>query len=277
MTISFLKMNASGNDFIIVDVRHSPWHEDIHLLKADISKISNRKNVGCDQFVILKASEKADILMDIHNFDGSVSGACGNATRCVASLLMEEKDIDRVIIETSAGILRAWKEGDLIAVNMGKANFDWQQIPLKSKKNTDDFTIAGFKKFNFSAANVGNPHIVSFVTSDLTDKEFFDFGPKLETNNLFPEKTNVEFAQILSKNHIKVRVWERGAGETLACGSGACAVTAIALKKNLVDDKRIKVSFKGGDIFIEQQDNGEIVMIGDYNRIFSGVLDADFL
>ncbi len=266
-------MSGAGNDFVIIDARTDPYQ----LTAQQIAKISNRKNIGCDQLIVLRNSPSADLLMEIYNSDGSKSGACGNATRCVAAILLQEKLVDKVNIETEAGILQAWADDDLIAVNMGQPKFSWQQIPLAEEKNTDDFIVDNINQYRFTAVNIGNPHIVTFVNQDLSNEEFFAIAPKLESNLLFPEKTNVEFAQILSPNHIKVRVWERGVGETLACGSGACAVVVVAIKKNLVVREKIKISFKGGDLFINWAEDGSVIMSGSYQTIFSGILDESFL
>jgi len=263
-------MSGAGNDFIIIDVRNS----DYQFSATQISKISDRTNIGCDQFVLLKNSLEADLLMEIYNSDGSFSAACGNATRCVAAILMAEKFIDKVTIETAAGILSAWVEGDLIAVNMGQPKFSWSEIPLSEPKNTDDFMIVGR---HFAAVNMGNPHIITFINQDLSNQEFLTLGSNLEVHPLFPQRTNIEFAQILSPNHIKVRVWERGAGETLACGSGACAVVVVAIRKNLVAKEKTKVSFKGGDLFIEWSNDGSVIMSGGYQKIAEGVLDESLL
>ncbi|MCE3254956.1 MAG: dapF [Rickettsiaceae bacterium] len=266
-------MSAAGNDFVIVDARKDNYQFTASL----ITKISKRNNIGCDQFILLKNSSKADILMEIYNSDGSTSAACGNATRCVAKILMEEKSVDKVTIETAAGILPSWKDGNLIAVDMGKPKFDWQEIPLLTQQNTEDFVVDQNIKYHFSAVNMGNPHIVSFIDQDLSDKEFFEIAPKLETHNIFPQKTNIEFAQILSPTHIKVRVWERGAGETLACGSGACAVAVAAIRKSLVEKAKLKITFKGGDLFIQWFENNQVIMSGDCQKIFNGVFDESFI
>jgi diaminopimelate epimerase len=275
--IKFLKMNGAGNDFVIICARESLDEEALQLTAKQISKICNRSNVGCDQLIILEDSESADVLMEIYNADGSKSGACGNATRCVASILMEERGVGEVKIQTAAGVLKAWNDGDLVAVNMGKPEFSWDKIPLLKEKNTEDFVIDGFEKYHFSAVNMGNPHIVHFLDEEISDVDFFKIGPNLEVHSLFSQKTNVEFAQIITPNHIKVRVWERGSGETLACGSGACAVAVAAIRKNLVPRRKIKISFKGGDLFIDWQADGSVVMIGGFERIFSGVFDTNFL
>ena len=263
-------MSGAGNDFVIIDSRKNNYQ----FSAAQITKISDRSNIGCDQFVLLKNSSQADLLMEIYNSDGSISAACGNATRCVAAILMAEKFVDKVTIETASGILSAWFEGDLIAVNMGQPKFAWGEIPLSEPKDTDDFVIDGR---HFSAVNMGNPHIVNFINQDLSNQEFLTIGPKLEVHPLFPQRTNIEFAQILSPTHIKVRVWERGAGETLACGSGACAVAVAAIRKNLVAKEKIKISFKGGDLFIEWSNDGSVIMLGGYQKIAEGVLGESFM
>lgn len=277
MSINFLKMNGAGNDFVIVDTRQNSKQDNIQFTPDQISKISNRSNVGCDQFIIIENSASADALMEIYNSDGSKSGACGNATRCVAGMLMEEKGIDELNIQTAAGILKCKKNGDLISVNMGKPKFAWDQIPLLMEKNTDNFVVEEFEKFHFTAVNMGNPHIVTFLQEDLSDQSFLRYGSELEINSLFPQKTNVEFARILSSNHIKVRVWERGAGETLACGSGACAVAVAAIKKGLVERSKIKISFKGGDLFVEWKEDNSVIMSGGYTKVFAGKFDEGFL
>lgn len=271
-------MNGAGNDFVIVDARENSGQKNIQFTPNQIAKISHRSNVGCDQFIIIEDSASADALMEIYNSDGSKSGACGNATRCVAGILMEEKGVSELNIQTAAGILNCQKsDGGLISVNMGKPKFAWDQIPLLIEKNTNDFVIDEFEKFHFTAVNMGNPHIVTFLKEDLSDQSFLRYGSELEINALFPEKTNVEFARILAPDHIKVRVWERGAGETLACGSGACAVVVAAMKKGLVNRSKIKASFKGGDLFIEWRDDGSVIMSGGYTKVFSGTFDEGFL
>ena len=279
-------MSGAGNDFIIIDARKignanrgadDAVGSNYEFSAEQISKISNRKNIGCDQFILLKNSLSADILMEIYNSDGSKSGACGNATRCVAAILIKEKTADKISIETATGILSAWIENDLISVDMGKPKFDWNEIPLREQKNTEYFMVDGVTKYHFSALNIGNPHIVTFLNSDLSDQQFLDLGSKLEINSLFPQKTNVEFAQIITPTHIKVRVWERGAGETLACGSGACAVAVTAIRKNLTPREKLKISFKGGDLFINWLENGSVIMYGGYQKIADGVFDDSFL
>jgi diaminopimelate epimerase len=268
--ISFIKMSGAGNDFIIIDSR-----KDIHQFTSkQIAKISKRNNIGCDQFIILKNSSKAQIFMDIYNSDGSLSDACGNATRCVASLIMAEVGLDRISIETNAGILPCSRNDESILVNMGLPKFSANEIPLSKEM---DSALIKINNFEFSAVNMGNPHIVTFLDNELSDSKFFELGPKFEIHDYFPQKTNVEFVTIINPNHLKVRVWERGVGETLSCGSGACAVGVIAFKKGLVKDEEVKISFKGGDIFISLNKAGEVIMRGQVLTIFYGIIDENFL
>jgi diaminopimelate epimerase len=271
----FIKMNGAGNDFIIFDARKN----HISLTAEKIREIADRKSkhMGCDQIIVIQKSAEADCEMEIYNADGSLSGACGNATRCVASILFEEKENAHVEsankaiikIKTIVGVLETWIKGSLISVNMGKPNFDWQKIPLAYAKDTQKISLQGF---DFACVNVGNPHAVSFIKTPLTDEKFFKVGPKVEADTIFPQKTNVEFARIISDDLIEVRVWERGTGETLACGSGACAVAVLAIKNNLVKSKKITTRFKGGDLIIEWQDDYSIVMTGGYIKEFEGMI-----
>lgn len=265
-------MSGAGNDFVIFDARHS----DVNLNAAQIAKISNRDNIGCDQLIIIRNSEKADCLMDIFNSDGSLSGACGNATRCVASLLFAElNDVVDITIETASGILPCHYLGDLVSVKMGIPKFDWTEIPLSHETSSQNLSLFGY---DFACVNIGNPHAVTFVKESLSDKEFFDIGPKVETHAIFPEKTNVEFCNIISDNLIEVRVWERGAGETLACGSGACAVAIAAIKHKRVNSHQITIRFKGGDLSIQWDgDNSSVIMTGGYSTISDGIIDDELL
>jgi diaminopimelate epimerase len=259
--IHFAKMNAAGNDFVIIDARN----QKIELSKQYIATICNRKNIGCDQLIVINNSIKAYCLLTIYNADGSLSGACGNATRCVAALMMQESNPQEIIIETAAGLLKCWSNTDdkIISVAMG--------IPIFQ----NDFHFDGF---NFYCMDIGNPHAVSFVSEIPKDDIFFKIGSEVEKNNFFPHKTNVEFAKIIYDNLIEVRVFERGAGETLACGSGACAVAVIAMKQNLINSKKTIIRFKGGDLLIEWNGEGSsVVMSGGYNKIYDGVIDEYFL
>jgi diaminopimelate epimerase len=311
--VTFTKMSGAGNDFVIIDARKKP----VPLSLPQIRQISERKNIGCDQLIIIKNSSGADCLMEIYNADGSSSKACGNATRCVAAILLSESKSNLVRIETAAGILKCWQEEfpasifgnkaknnqisdfningfqitgvklksgaiqnnniqavkPVIAVEMGIPDFCWTKIPLARAADAQKIMISNLE---FACVNVGNPHAVAFVSKQLTDAEFFAIGPQVENNPVFLEKTNVEFARILADDLIEVRVWERGAGETLACGSGACAVAVLAIKKNLITKKKIIIRFKGGDLTIcWQGDKAPVIMSGEYKKIFHGIIDIE--
>ena len=270
--LPYSKMSGAGNDFVIFDARNS----EVNLTATQIAKISSRDNIGCDQLIIIRESQKAHCLMDIFNSDGSLSGACGNATRCVASILFSElKDVVDITIETAAGILPCHSIGDLVSVEMGIPKFDWKDIPLSQETSSQDLSLFGYK---FACVNIGNPHAVTFIKDTLSDKEFFDIGPKVETDSIFLEKTNVEFCKIISDNLIEVRVWERGAGETLACGSGACAVGISAIKHKLVNSDEITIRFKGGDLSIKWSgETSSVIMTGGYSTLSDGIIDDELL
>lgn len=275
----FTKMSAAGNDFIIIDSRK----EDISLSKEQIKHLANRQNIGCDQLIIIKNHQggkqesKIDCFIEIYNADGSQAQACGNATRCVAKMIFEEGlDKKQIIIKTIADELQCWAEEDgTISVKMGIPKFTWEKIPMKEKCDTQNI-----KLFNltFHALNIGNPHIVSFSKQTISDQTFFDIAPKIENHENFPEKTNVEFAKIISDDVIQVRVWERGTGETLACGSGACAVGALAIKHKLIKKDQVTIRFKGGNIKINWPNQLQsIIMNGDCQKEFSGPLNSNLL
>lgn len=257
--LKFIKANGLGNDFVIFDARFA----EVNLSAAQIQKISNRKNIGCDQLIIIKKGDvNFDCEMIIYNCDGSISGACGNATRCVAGIIFDDLKKSEILIKTAAGILSCKKAGELILVNMGK---------IKFAKNIELFG------FDFYVADIGNPHAVAFTRQNISDEDFFKIAPQIENHQYFPNKTNVEFARIIDDNLIEVRVFERAAGETLACGSGACAVAAIAIKNSLIKNKQTTIRFKGGDLKIEKLDDDCVIMTGAYEKIFVGEIDNEFL
>jgi diaminopimelate epimerase len=263
--LNFIKMSALGNDFVIFDYRQQYFS----LNSKQILEISNRKNIGCDQLIIIKKPNQnnsqeieIDVEMEIFNCDGSISPTCGNATRCVAGYLFEENPHKKIIvIQTLGGILNCQKINEnLISVNMGKAKF---------------LDNLNFDKYIFNCVDVGNPHAVCFVDKMIDNKDFLSLGPQIENHQQFPNKTNVEFAQIINDQLIAVRVWERGVGETMACGSGACGVAALAIKNKFVNSSKVLVEFTQGRLQIEYI-NDEIIMIGDYQKIFYGKIDEDF-
>jgi diaminopimelate epimerase len=265
--IEFIKMHGLGNDFVIVDTRlekYSFSDDEIRLI------CSRYKGVGCDQFVLIELSDNADCFVRFYNSDGSESGACGNASRCVAWLMIEEKGVDDVVIETTSGLLNCIKKGEnLVSVDMGEAKTDWRNIPLSREVDTLSLPVSCGDLSNGVAVNVGNPHAVFFV-DNVDDVKLEVCGAKLETDALFPQRANISAAQIISKNEIKLRVWERGAGETSACGTGACATFVAANKKGFVSDSA-EIILPGGKLLISC-DNDHIIMTGPVTEVFKGTL-----
>lgn len=265
---SFIKMHGAGNDFVIIDARDRA----VSLSEEQIRRISDRHlGVGCDQVIVVKSSIDSHVNMLIYNADGSEAGACGNATRCVARLFMDEQGVDSVTIETVAGELLASRaDAGLISVDMGVPKLDWQDIPLASEQETLHLDIAYEGYSDPVAVNVGNPHMVFFV-EDTASVDLADVGKHLECHALFPDRANVGFLQVLARDEVRLRVWERGAGETLACGSGACAGVIAGIRRGLLD-ANVTVHLPGGDLFIDWREGEGVVMTGGAEIAFSGVV-----
>ena len=231
--IEFTKMHGLGNDFVIIDRRSNKIEINDNL----IQKLSDRRTgAGCDQLITINnpGGDNADVSIDIFNPAGDKAEACGNGTRCVAKILFDENNEKETLkILSDAGTLIAKKAGDEISVNMGKMTTDWEKIPLSTQMDPLNIPIEveGFDKG--VAVNIGNPHIVFFGKS-IENINLNQIGPEIEKHNFFPNKTNVEFIEILNSNTIKMKVWERGAGVTLACGSGACAAVYAGLEKKII-------------------------------------------
>lgn len=260
MATHFWKMHGLGNDFAIFDARTS----DVPMPPERVRRLADRHfGIGCDQLIRLEASARADVFMRIYNPDGSESGACGNATRCVAKLLGGDARI-----ETEAGILIARSGADGVTVNMGRPGFAWQQIPLARAMPTHPLPQTWHELPPPDAISMGNPHVVFFV-DDVDAVPLGEWGPEIECDPLFPERTNVNMAQIVGRNQIRLRVWERGAGLTLACGSGACATFAAARQRALVGTQAV-VSLPGGELSLEEAVDGAILMTGPAAISFSG-------
>ncbi len=279
--LEFLKMSGVGNDFIIVDARFDEINgKKIALNSSQIQRLSNRKVIGCDQFIIIKNSSQADCFMEIYNIDGSKSSTCGNATRCVAALIMQEKSVDKIIIETFAGLLKCWRADYAVDVGLGSVSDCalGDNISVEMGFPVFEKNHFYFDDLQFFCANIGNPHAVTFVDEIPVDEIFFKIGPEIAIHKFFAQGVNVEFAKIISDDLIEVRVYERGAGETLACGSGACMVAAVAMRNKLINGNKTMIRFKGGDLQIEWQGEGSpIIMTGGYKKIFTGQIDQDFL
>lgn len=273
-------MHGLGNDFLIIDARTEPFE----LSDALVRRLADRKlGVGCDQFIVMEpAKDGGDTYMRIWNPDGGEVEACGNATRCLGRILMEESGKDEVIIETVAGVLKARKgEGGLVTVDMGTPKFDWQDIPLRESMDTrliDYMAVPGtaFGLTGPSAVNVGNPHCVFFV-EDAEAHDLEALGPGIENHMLFPERTNVEFAQVRNSGNIRLRVWERGTGITQACGTGACAAAVCAMRQSLTD-RTVDVELDGGVLTIEwDASNDHIYMTGPAALSYEGVLAGELI
>lgn len=264
-TIPFTKMDGLGNDFVIIDGRK----EKIALSAGEIEKLGNRKTgIGFDQLFILENSPIADVKMLIFNADGSSAGACGNGTRCVADILFKETSLKEITLEAPGGkILKAYN-GPQITVNMGAPALDWAEIPLSRQEDT--LSLPAFLEGygNPVAVSMGNPHVVFFV-EDINSVNLAYAGPKVENDPLFPQRINVEFAQVLSPLQIHMRVWERGAGITSACGSGACAALVAAVRRGLSANKA-EIIMDGGSLAIEWEEGGDILMTGAVNTAFKG-------
>ena len=274
-TLPFTKMHGLGNDFVVLDVRRQP----LELSDDQVRAIADRRTgVGCDQLIVVEPPRNgsADIYMQIRNADGGEVEACGNATRCVATTIMKEKDSDRAIIETVIGLLDARAAGSgLVAVDMGPARLDWRDIPLARAMDTTHLEITVGPLADPVAVNVGNPHAVFFV-DDAEAIPLESVGPEVEHHELFPQRTNVEAAQVLSSNTIRMRVWERGVGITRACGTGACATLVAACRRGLTG-RAAEVHLDGGTLGIEWRDDDHVLMTGPVAVSFQGTLDESLL
>ena len=267
MDIKAYKMDGLGNDFVIIDKRI----QNIELSKDQIIKICNRNFIGCDQLIIIKKNLKLDAELEFYNSDGSSSGACGNGTRCVANFLSKEKNQKKITVSTSSGVLKSnILDNNSVETEIGIPKVKWNEIPLSENLDTKNLKIKILNKNNIehivgTAVNVGNPHIIFFV-EDVENFDLKKIGPEIENHKLFPEKCNVTLAKVINKNLIKVKVWERGAGLTKACGTAACA-TAIAGNINGLVEKKTDIEFKLGKLSIFIDDKNIVHMNGPVSDI----------
>ncbi|NKC29658.1 diaminopimelate epimerase [Falsiroseomonas selenitidurans] len=274
MTLPFRKMHGLGNDFVVLDGRATP----LPVTPARAAAIADRHfGIGCDQFIVLEApGEGADVFMRIRNPDGSEAGACGNATRCIASLVAAETGRDRVVVRTIAGDLPVERlEDGLWRADMGPARLGWQDVPLARAMDTLHLPLARGAVADPAACSMGNPHATFFVR-DLDLVPVAEIGPGLEHDPLFPQRANIGFAEILAPDRMRLVIWERGAGLTLACGSGACAAIVNAHRRGLVG-RRATVTMPGGDLLMEWRADGHVLMTGPVATAFTGTLDLDAL
>lgn len=277
----FRKMNGLGNDFVVLDVRETP----LALSEAQTRAIADReKGVGCDQLITIERPRgDGDAYMGIRNADGSVVGACGNATRCVGRLLMDETGRKEIRLETPSGPVVCFDAGDgRITVDMGEPRLKWNEIPL-SEEFADTRSIelevgplGNPVMHSPGVVSMGNPHAIFFV-KDADAIDLARIGPMLENHPLFPERANISVAEVLAPDHIKLRVWERGAGLTLACGTGACAAAVAGVRKR-VTARKVTVTLPGGDLEIEWREaDNHVYMTGPVTFEFEGDLDPRLL
>jgi diaminopimelate epimerase len=271
----FIKMHGLRNHFIIVDARDGAWQpapdEAVRLCDP-------QTGVGADQIVVVEqpgaaaGQQGALAFVRFWNVDGREVGACGNATRCVAWLLLEEQATDEIRLETRAGVLKCRRVGaERISTGMGRISMDWRDIPLSEKRDTCHLDLEYGPLKDPVALNIANPHLVFFV-DDIDDVDIETLAPAIQADALFPEQVNVGIAQMLSQSHMRLKVYERGAGLTMACGSGACVAAFAALARGLTDSRRITVEQPGGALDIEILADGSAVMTGPVAFCFSGYL-----
>ena len=267
MDIKAFKMDGLGNDFVIIDQRS----QNFNLNKDQIIKICDRNFIGCDQLILINKNKEIDADVEFYNSDGSASGACGNGTRCVADLLSKENGKKEITLLTASGSLKSKILGNnLVETEIGIPKINWQEIPLSKQLDTQDLKIEIIDRNNTkyiggTAVNVGNPHIIFFV-DNIETFDLKNIGPKIENHPLFPEKCNVTLAKVMNKNLIKVKVWERGAGLTKACGTAACA-TAVAANINNLAEKTTDIEFALGNLTISIDERNSIHMKGPVSDI----------
>ncbi|NKB26270.1 MAG: diaminopimelate epimerase [Rhodobacteraceae bacterium] len=264
--LAFRKMHGAGNDFVVLDQRSGGTPVSAALARA----LGDRhRGVGFDQLAVL-SGESGHYRLSFMNTDGSVSGACGNATRCVADWLMRANGVSEVTLTTAAGALRAVREpSGQVAVNMGQPRFEWNEVPLARAVDPASLPLDGAPM----ALSMGNPHCVH-VVDDAETVDLAAIGPMIETDALFPEATNVEFLSLLGADKLRLRVWERGTGITMACGSGACAAGVVAAQKGLTG-RRVEIVADGGILTVDWREDG-VWLAGPTAHVFDGVLSDDF-
>jgi diaminopimelate epimerase len=266
--ISFFKMHGLGNDFVVIDSRL----KSTNLTANFIKKLGDRNfGVGFDQLAIIHDSEVSDARLTFFNSDGSKSATCGNATRCIANFLMDDIKKDEIDLSTDHKSLKAKREVDgSVSVNMGLPEIEWQKIPLLEDVDTLFLPIPGKP----TATSMGNPHC-SFFVDNLDQVKIEAEGSEIENHPLFPQKTNVQFVSLISKDRLRVRVWERGVGVTKASGSSACAAVVASVRRKITGNK-VEVDLDGGTLVINYTTKG-VWMNGPTMHVFNGQLNSQFL
>ena len=266
--LPFMKMHGAGNDFVVIDTRATEVTVNAGLARALADR---QRGVGFDQLAVIEAGRDSDLELIFYNADGSIAGACGNATRCIARYEMDRIGVRALILRTERGLLQAVDAGaGLTSVNMGQPQLNWDEIPLARAMDTLALPIDGSP----TATGMGNPHCTYFVE----DAEAVDLearGAEMEHHPLFPERTNVQFAHLVAPDHLRMRVWERGVGVTLASGSSSCATAVAAVRKGLTG-RKVTIDLDGGRIWINWRADG-VWMTGPTMHVFSGHLTPEFL
>jgi diaminopimelate epimerase len=260
-------MHGIGNDFVVLDARARV----IDLDQAAAKTLADRRwGVGCDEILIIeKARKGGDIFMGVRNADGSVAEQCGNGVRCVADVVMNETGQDRLSIETLGGPVTATRaKNGLVTIDMGPAKLDWREIPLAEARDTLHLGIEDGPLKDPVGVSMGNPHAVFFV-HDAETIDLATLGPRLEHHRLFPQRANIEVIQVLSRTHLRMRVWERGSGITQACGTGACAAVVAAVRRG-VAERAVRITLDGGDLDLEWRADGHVMMTGPVAYVFDG-------
>ncbi|MBI4184256.1 MAG: diaminopimelate epimerase [Proteobacteria bacterium] len=273
--VAFIKMHGAGNDFVIVDARNEPFAPTPTQARAIAER---RTGVGCDQLIVIEPprGRRAAAFMRILNADGGEVAACGNATRCVGLLLMREGLASPVAIETEAGLLAAEAGPDgSIVVDMGPVRTDWREIPLSRPQDTLHLELALGPLSDPVAVNVGNPHAVFFV-AEPNSVDLARLGPELEHHPLFPERANVSIAKVAAPDRIRLRVWERGAGLTRACGTAACAALIAASRRGL-SGRAATIELPGGALEVAWRDDNHVTLSGPVAVSFAGTIDPSLL
>lgn len=260
--LPFMKMHGLGNDFVVVDERGIASRVDASVAVA----IADRhRGVGFDQLAVMSDTADADVRLTFWNSDGSQAAACGNATRCIAWHLMDQTDVTALTLQTARGILQAMDAGDkMTSVNMGQPQLDWSDVPLAEAMDTLELPIDGTP----TATGMGNPHCTFFVP-DADAIDLAGQGAVLEHHPLYPERTNVQFSSLVAPDHLRMRVWERGVGITLASGSSSCA-TAVAAARRGLTGRDVRIDLDGGTLHVSWRDDG-VWMTGPTAHVFDGV------
>ncbi|MDP2215472.1 diaminopimelate epimerase [Phenylobacterium sp.] len=275
MSRPFLKMHGLGNDFVVVEAREIPFAPSAE----EVRTIADREGgIGCDQLISIEpTSSEADVRVRFWNADGEEVGACGNGSRCVGWLVMEATGKDAAVLEVGDRLLRTTRAGDgLVSVDMGEPGLDWTDIPLDEPMDTKGIElqvgpIDAPLLHTPGCVSMGNPHVVFFV-DDIETAPVAEVGPMIEHHRLFPEGVNVGFAEVKARDHVRLRVWERGAGLTKACGTGACAALVACARRGLTD-RKARLELDGGDLTIEWREaDGHVIMTGPASLDFTGTL-----